>query len=174
MCEDRQVAARKAGKTRSARARGLRTLQHQTLSPQTRYAIDTEVWFRGLIVEGQPPAQRDHRWSTKDQVHDEALGWFLERHAEHAFQDYPARRTSDEDLTFWVDSKLMERARRMAERDGVKVARLIDAALSCYVRQCLPEQLLRYRQRVQAEARRLYQTGQRRVPGLARATRRPR
>jgi hypothetical protein len=165
------VAARKAGKTRSARARGLRTLQHQTLPSKTRYAIDTEVWFRGLIVEGQPPAQRDHRWSTKDQVHDEALGWFLERHAERVFQDYPARRTSDEDLTFWVDSKLMERARHMAERDGVKVARLIDAALSSYVRQRLPEELLRYRQRVQAEARRLYEARSRRV---LRAARKPR
>jgi hypothetical protein len=171
MREGRQVAAKKAVKTRSARARGLRTLQHQTLPPQTRYAIDTEVWFRGLIIEGQPPAQRDHRWSTKDQVHDEALGWFLERHAEHAFQDYPARRNSDEDLTFWVDSKLMERARRMAERDGVKVARLIDAALSCYVRQRLPEALLRYRQRVQAEARRLYEARQRRA---AAGSRKPR
>jgi hypothetical protein len=153
------VALKKAGKTRSARARGLRTLQHQTLPPKTRYAIDTEVWFRGLIVECQPAAQRDHQWSTKDQVHDEAIGWFLDRHAERPFEDYPARRTADEDLTFWVDSRVMERARRMAERDGVKVARLIDAALSCYVRHRLPEELMRYRQRVQTEASRLYEAG---------------
>jgi hypothetical protein len=151
------VAVKKAAKTRSARARGLRTLQHQTLPPRTRFAIDTEVWFRGLIVERQPAAERDHRWSTKDQVHDEAIAWFLDRHALRPFEDYPARRSGDEDLTFWVDSRLMERARRMAQRDGVKVARLIDAALSSYVRQQLPEQLLRYRQRVQAQARRLYQ-----------------
>ncbi|HEY4974101.1 MAG TPA: hypothetical protein VII41_10855 [Steroidobacteraceae bacterium] len=151
------VAVKKAGKARSARARGLRTLQHQTLPPATRYAIDTEVWFRGLIVERQPAAQRDHRWSTKDQVHDEALGWFLERHAERPFADYPARRTADEDLTFWVDSRLLERARRMAVRDGVKVARLIDAALSCYARALLPPELMLFRQRVQAEASKLYE-----------------
>jgi hypothetical protein len=151
------VAVRKAGKTRSARARGLRTLQHQTLPPTTRFAIDTEVWFRGLIVERQPASRRDHRWCTKDQVHDEAIGWFLDRHAVQPFEDYPARRTADEDLTFWVDSKLMQRARRMAQRDGVKVARLIDAALSSYAREQLPQQLLRYRQRVQAQACRLYQ-----------------
>ena len=151
------MAEKKAAKTRSARARGLRTLQHQTLPPRTRFAIDTEVWFRGLVVERQPAAERDHRWSTKDQVHDEAIAWFLDRHALRPFEDYPARRSGDEDLTFWVDSRLMERARRMAQRDGVKVARLIDAALSSYVRQQLPEQLLRYRQRVQAQACRLYQ-----------------
>ena len=60
----------------------------------------------------------------------------------------------------------------MAERDGVKVARLIDAALSCYVRQRLPEELLRYRQRVQAEARRLYQARQRRAAPASRKPRR--
>jgi hypothetical protein len=151
------VAAKKASRTRSARARGLRTLQHQTLPPATRYAIDTEVWFRGLIAERQAHRPRDDRWSTKDQVHDEAIAWFLERHADRAFEAYPARRTADEDLTFWVDSRLMERARRMAQRDGVKLARLIDAALSCYVRQHLPEELLRYRRQVQDEAARLYQ-----------------
>jgi hypothetical protein len=151
------VAEKKPAKTRSARARGLRTLQHQTLPPRTRFAIDTEVWFRGLIVEHQPAAERDHRWSTKDQVHDEAIAWFLDRHAVRPFEAYPARRSGDEDLTFWVDSRLMERARRMALRDGVKVARLIDAALSSYVREQLPEQLLRYRQRVQQQAYRLYQ-----------------
>ena len=166
------MAAKKTSKTRSARARGLRTLQHQTLPPKTRYAIDTEVWFRGLIVERPPSLQRNDRWSTKDQVHDEAIAWFLERHAERAFEAYPARRMADEDLTFWVDSRLMERARRMAQRDGVKVARLIDAALSCYVRQHLPEELLRYRQRVQAEAARLYQGRSRRAGRASRARKR--
>jgi hypothetical protein len=44
----------------------------------------------------------------------------------------------------------------MALRDGVKVARLIDAALSAYVRQYIPEPLIEFRQRVQAEAQKLY------------------
>lgn len=167
------VAAKKADKPRSARARGLRTLQHQTLPPSTRYAIDTEVWFRGLVVEHQPASRRLERWSTKDQVHDEAIAWFLQQHTDHAFEPYPARRAADEDLTFWVDSRLMQRARRMARRDGVKVARLIDAALSCYVRQHLPASLLQYRQRVQHEAYRLYQQLSRR-PGRAHRARKTR
>jgi hypothetical protein len=152
------VVATTTKRTRSARARGLRTLQHQTLPPQTRYAIDTEVWFRGLIVEHSAATRRDAHWSTKDQVHDEAIGWFLEQHAARPFEQFPARRTADEDLTFWVDSRLMERARRMAVRDGVKLARLIDAALSAYVQRHVPEALLRFRQRVQQEARELYQS----------------
>ena len=150
-------AQKKKAKPRSARARGLRTLQHQTLPPSTRLAIDTEVWFRALVAQQTNGAKRDHRWSTKDQVHDEAIMWFLDSHAQQPFDQYPARRTADEDLTFWVDSKLMERARRMARRDGVKVARLIDAALTNYVKQHIPDTLLNYRTRVQQEAVKLYE-----------------
>ncbi len=125
----------------------------------TRYAIDTEVWFRGLIVECEPQVERDARWSTKDQVHDEAIAWFLDQHAERAFEPFPARRAADAAVPFWGDSRLMERARRMAQRDGVKVARLIDAALSSYVKRHVPETLLRFRRRVQQQACELYRSG---------------
>jgi hypothetical protein len=158
------VPAKKKSKPRSARARGLRTLQHQTLPPGTRQAIDTEVWFRALVTASVPASHRDHRWSTKDQVHDEAITWFLETHAQKPFEQYPARRTADEDLTFWVDSKLMERARRVARRDGVKVARLIDAALTNYVKEHVPQSLLYYRQRVQRDAAKLYKGSSRTLP----------
>jgi len=155
------VSAKKKSKPRSARARGLRTLQHQTLPPGTRLAIDTEVWFRSLVTARTAAPRRDPRWSTKDQVHDEALTWFLESHTHTPYEQYPARRTADEDLTFWVDSKLMERARRMARRDGVKVARLIDAALTSYVKQHVSEALLRFRMRVQQDGAKLYEAGSR-------------
>jgi hypothetical protein len=150
------MVAKKGSRTRSLRARGLRTLQHQRLSSKIRYAIDTEVWLRGLLATREPATGLDAHWATKDYVHDEALAWFLQQHAQHAIEDYPARRTSDEDLTFWIDSKLMERARRMALRDGVKVARLIDAALGAYVRQHIPETLIEFRRRVQSDAHKLY------------------
>jgi len=149
------MASKKAGRAPGARARGLRTLQHQTLSPAVRHAIDTEVWLRGLLVAREAMGI-DARWATKDQVHDEALAWFLQRHTQSAPRDYPARRAGDEDLTFWIDSRLMERARRMAVRDGVKVARLIDAALTGYVRQHVPPELGEFRTRVQGEALKLY------------------
>jgi len=71
----------------------------------------------------------DPRWATKDQVHDEALGWFLQstptrcsrtiRHAGRAMRTSPSGRFAPHGA-----------ARRMAARDGVKLARLIDAALS--------------------------------------------
>src|SRR5579864_4587346 len=146
----------KKSKLPSARSRRLRTLQHQTLSPRVRYAIDTEVWLRGLLRTREPPLELEPRWATKDQVHDEALGWFLQQHAQQPPQDYPARRLGDEDLTFWIDSRIIERARRMAARDGVKLARLIDAALSAYVREHIPQALIEFRQRMQDEALKLH------------------
>lgn len=150
------MAGRKAERASSARTRGLRTLQHQTLSPAVRHAIDTEVWLRGLLLARARATPMEAGWATKDQVHDEALSWFLQQHAQQPVQDYPARRAGDEDLTFWLDSRILERARRMAERDGVKVARLIDAALTAYVRQQVPREFMEFRQRVQADAHKLY------------------
>ena len=162
------MVGKKASRTPSARSRGLRTLQHQTLSPKIRYAIDTEVWLRGLLLARDPLLEPDTRWATKDRLHDEALGWFLQQHTQQPVENYPARRAGDEDLTFWVDSKIMERARRMALRDGVKVARLIDAALSAYVRQHIPEELTDFRQRVQSEAQKLYGNLRGGVPAVPR------
>jgi hypothetical protein len=163
------VPATKTARTRSARSRGLRTLQHQTLPAATRHAIDTEVWFRALLLEEQAVA-RGPRWATKDQVHDEALEWFLEQHAAHPAPAYPRRREGDEDLTFWLDSRLMQRARRMAARDGVKVARLIDAAFTSYVQRRVRAGLVRFRERVQRQARKLYR-GEREGTSKGRKTR---
>jgi hypothetical protein len=162
------MAGKRGGKGGSARARGLRTLQHQTLSPAVRHAIDTEVWLRGLVLARAARPELDPSWATKDQVHDEALGWFLQRHTHEPLQDYPARRAGDEDLTFWVDSRIIERARRMAARDGVKLARLIDAALNAYVREHIPRELIEFRQRVQGDAQKLYAALRGGLPGSTR------
>lgn len=139
---------------RSPRARGLRTLQHQTLPASTRYAIDTEVWYRGFILERDRRAQAG--WATKDQVHDEAVAWFLKRHRRTPCRNYPAKQQGDTDLTFWIDSRLMEQARSMAARDGVRLARLIEAALGAYVAQHVPARLVAFRQWIQRKASDLY------------------
>jgi hypothetical protein len=133
-----------------------------------RHAIDTEVWLRGLLLARAARPELDPSWATKDQVHDEALGWFLQRHTHEPLQDYPARRAGDEDLTFWVDSRIIERARRMAARDGVKLARLIDAALNAYVREHIPRELIEFRQRVQGDAQKLYAALRGGLPGSTR------
>jgi hypothetical protein len=152
-----------------ARARGLRTLQHQTLPPRVRDAIETEVWMRSLLARRTPLSMRDARWATKDQVHDEAIGWFLRQQRTAPLLEFPARRQGDEDLTFWVDSRLMQQVRRQAQRDGVKVSRFIEAALSAYARQHVPPEFTSFRERVELEAARLYGSAhEARVPGAPR------
>ncbi len=139
-----------------ARTRALRTLQHQTLPSRVRAAIETEVWMRSLLARRTPLAARDARWATKDQVHDEAIGWFLRQQREAPLLEFPARRHGDEDLTFWIDSRLMQQVRRQAQRDGVKVSRFIEAALAAYARQHVPPDFTSFRDRVELEAERLY------------------
>lgn len=149
----------KGRSARSARARGLRTLQHQSLPAGTRFAIDTEVWLRTLVLEGWPEGEPapPPRWATKDHVHDEALAWFLGQCAGRTLA--PAARPDEpfEDLTFWLDSRLLERARLLARRSGMRLAHLIEMALSAYVATHVPEELMRFRRRVQLDAQRMYQ-----------------
>jgi hypothetical protein len=158
-------------KTRSGRR--TRSLQHQTLPAATRYGIDTEVWFRNLIAERDVNAAETPRRATKDEFHDEAIAWFLERYSGDPPEQYPARRATDEDATFWVDSKLMERARALATRHGVKPARLLDAALTLYVREHVPAELIEFRRKMQEDAGRIYEAAvQRSRRSKARARRR--
>ena len=163
------MAVRKRKPPARARARGLRTLQHQTLPGRIREGIEIEVWMRSLLSRRTPLPARNARWATKDQVHDEAIGWFLRQRLHGAPPDFPARRDGDEDLTFWIDSRLMQRVRRQAQRDGVKVSRFIEAALAAFVTQQVPGEFAAFRDRVELEAERIYvQEHGARVPGRPR------
>jgi hypothetical protein len=161
-----QLVPRRA---RSARARGLRTLQHQTLPRATLAAIEAEIWLRILVVEharsaGTGGLPADLAWATKDQVHDEALSWFLSRRSPPATgEPRPARPDTAvprvitrQDVTFWVDSKLLARARGVALRQGLRVAVLMEQALGEYVRVHVPVQVMRFYRRAQTQAQRLH------------------
>lgn len=146
---------RPAARARSARAQGLRTLQHQSLPAAVAAALDTEVWFRGLVAAH---TEADRRWATKDQVYDEAIGWYLHHGLEAPGSTAAAaRQLPAEDLTFWLDSALLQQVRRAASRAGLKPARLIERALSAYVARHVPAALLAFRRRVQRQALRLHE-----------------
>jgi hypothetical protein len=150
---------------RSPRAQGLRTLQHQSLPRAVCQAIDTEVWFRGLLLEGAESASADRRWATKDQVYDEALGWYLARRPASPAPELRVSGVPVQDLTFWVDSRLLARARQLAERRTIKLAHLIEQALSDYVQQHIPASFLEFRRDTQQQAARLYTRLGRAGPG---------
>jgi hypothetical protein len=165
-----QVSGRRP---RSARSRGLRTLQHQGLARPILAAIDAEIWLRALIVEragaqGEPGPPISAGWATKDQVHDEALAWFLSRGPRPAARVASpaaapatalrgaARNAGRQDVTFWVDSRLLARARRLADRQGLRVASLLEQALGGYVQLHVPAEVLRLHRRTQQQALRLH------------------
>lgn len=159
MAEPARGRARRSARVRrSARARGLRTLQHQSLPAATHYAIDTEVWFRALVLEqwGQRDGAPDALWATKDRVHDEAIGWFLDRQGDRPLEQRARRAGRSQDLTFWLDSRLLGRARRLAALSGMRLAHLLESAMNAYVSAHVSEELLAFRRRVRAEAGRLH------------------
>jgi hypothetical protein len=155
-------------RARSARARGLRTLQHQALARSTLAAIEAEIWLRTLIVEraradASENVLADPTWATKDQVHDEALTWYLRGLGDDAARSpkpsgpAPARRGTSrqgthQDVTFWVDSRLLARARRRAVREGVRLAQLIERALDSYIAEHISADVVRFHRRAQAQA----------------------
>jgi len=159
-------------KVRSARARGLRTLQHQALARSTLSAIEAEIWLRTLIVErartdGADSSLADPNWATKDQVHDEALAWYLQGPGEGTARSAESpgrtprrgassRQATHQDVTFWVDSRLLARARRRAVREGVRLAQLIERALEAYIAQHISADVQRFHRRAQAQALRLH------------------
>jgi hypothetical protein len=61
-----------------------------------------------------------------------------------------------QDVTFWVDSKLLARARGVALRQGLRVAVLMEQALGEYVRVHVPVQVMRFYRRAQTQAQRLH------------------
>lgn len=72
-------------------------------------------------------------------IYDEALTWFLEREAKTGFDAYRAVPTRDaEKRSMWVDSRLLEQAGKVAERDGVIRNRVIYTALVLYVKEFGP------------------------------------
>jgi len=180
-----QLSGRRA---RSARARGLRTLQHQSLPRAIVTAIEAELWLRALIVERvrteRPTgAPVDPAWATKDQLHDEALSWFLRHPGDAARRPAPSvaqrpaasaeaaaaapagshpagavrgRQGAHQDVTFWVDSRLLARARRRAMREGLRLAQFIERALDSYIAVHIPAEVLHLHRRTQALALRLH------------------
>ena len=152
----RARATRPAARARSARAQGLRTLQHQSLPVTLCHALESEVWLRTLVAGSRGGV--DRRWATKDQVYDEAIAWFLVRYEGQVPSPLPERAgVATEDLTFWLDSALMQRLRRVALRVALKPSRLIELALECYVQRHIPAELLEFRRRVQQEAVQLHE-----------------
>jgi predicted HicB family RNase H-like nuclease len=112
--------------------------------------VDTAVWFQALLAGASTGDSTPVL--TKDRVYDEALQRFLQRRAGRQAPDYERVKGEEVDLTFWVDTRLLQRARLRAAREGVRLAQLIGAALSEYVATEIPARVVRFRRQVEQRA----------------------
>jgi len=106
-----------------------RTVQLLKLPDQVYWAI--MLWSQDRSHGGKKVSVGD--------IYDEALRWFLESEARKGYEAYRAVPTGDAtNRSMWVDSRLLERAGKYAERDSVPRSRVLYTALVLYVRQFGP------------------------------------
>ncbi len=115
---------------RQSRA-GERTLQHIQVADNVVEGIEALLWMRAEAARGG--ADPSVRPPEKSEIYDEAVQQFLRAYEHRPCEAYRTRGPRQGWRSFWVDSRLIERCRKVAHRDGVSVARLVSYALSSYV-----------------------------------------
>ena len=109
--------AKKKTKKRTDSA-GERTVYHLRIPDAMRDGVRAQAKSRGV---------------TMNEIQDEACTWFLKNKAKRSYMHYIAPHRAGEYRTLWIDSRLSERLRTVAERDYVPVARVIYTALALYL-----------------------------------------
>lgn len=101
----------------------------------------SSLWFRmadeywwAIALWAERRSTPTHPVLMKE-VREAAIEEFLADHAPKSFSNYLApARTTEPKRTLWLSVDLLERIDAMADRDGVKRARLVDTALLLYLR----------------------------------------
>jgi hypothetical protein len=89
------------------------------------------LWSRNRSTDGKKVNVGD--------IYDESLTWFFRREARTGYETYlavPLRQAQKRCL--WIDSRLLERSGKIAERDGVPRNRVLYTALVLFVRKFGP------------------------------------
>jgi hypothetical protein len=121
--------ARRIGRVRSG-ALGERTVQTLRLPPRT---------FNSVVIWSQQRSTPLKALFISD-IYDEALVWFLEREAARSYESYIAASSrSGARRALWIDSRLLERAAEIANRDGVARNRVLYTAIVKYLNQFGPQ-----------------------------------
>lgn len=124
----RKAGQRSAHSQRVA-AKGHRTLLHLPLSQEVVDDVDTLLWLR---VTGAGKSVEAIR-GGKNQIYDEAVEQFLRRFGRRKCEALQVRPPTRGWRTLWVSTPLVERCRRVAERDGVAVGRVVGHALASFL-----------------------------------------
>lgn len=134
----RKKSSSQKPRTRSAQsqrisAKGHRTLLHLPLPQEVVDDVDTLLWLR---VTGAGKSVEAIR-GGKNQIYDEAVERFLRRFERRECEALQVRQPTQGWRTLWVSTPLVERCKRVAERDGVAVGRVVGYALSSFVEEIM-------------------------------------
>jgi hypothetical protein len=110
-------------------AKGQRTLLHLALQQNVVDDVDTLLWLR---VTGAMQSVEAIR-GGKNQIYDEAVELFLRRFERRRCEDLKIRQSTQGWRSLWVSTPLVERCKRVAERDGVAVGRVVGYALMSFL-----------------------------------------
>src|SRR5688500_5234329 len=110
-------------------AKGQRTLLHLALQQNVVDDVDTLLWLR---VTGAMKSVEVIR-GGKNQIYDEAVEVFLRRFERRRCEELRVRQSTQGWRSLWVSTPLVERCKRVAERDGVAVGRVVGYALTSFL-----------------------------------------
>ena len=108
----KKTTKKRAGKS------GERTVYHLRIPDKIHGGVRKRATARGV---------------TMNEIQDEACTWFLKEKAKRSYAQYFAPQRVGDYRSLWIDSRISERLRNVAERDYVPVARIIYTALTLYL-----------------------------------------
>jgi hypothetical protein len=125
--EKKTSTIRKPG--RAAGVFGERTVQLLKMQDSLYWSII--LWSRNRSIDGKKVNVGD--------IYDESLTWFFGRKARTHYEAYLAVPLRDaQKRSLWIDSRLLERSGKIAERDGVPRNRVLYTALVLFVKRFGP------------------------------------
>ena len=100
--------------------------------PQTKRAVQ-QVALPPEVEEGIQFLVENGSHATMAEVYDESIKWFRRSRAKKKFNYYIASNNRGKYKTLWIDSNLLKRARILAARDSVSIARVVYTAIVLYL-----------------------------------------
>lgn len=110
-------------------AKGHRTLLHLALPQEIVDGLDTLLWLRVTGASKSVEAIR----GGKHQIYDEAVAAFLLKFERRPCKGLKVRLANQGWRTLWVSTPLVERCKRVAEREGIAVGRVVSYALTSFI-----------------------------------------
>lgn len=141
----------RSAQSKRVAAKGHRTLLHLPLPQDVVDDVDTLLWLR---VTGAAKSVEAIR-GGKNQIYDEAVDQFLRRYERRVCEGLQVRQSTQGWRTLWVSTPLVDRCKRIAERDGVAVGRVVGYALASFVEEIMKPAWRAFREETSDRARAL-------------------